>query len=146
MHDLQHYRVITCVQLYFVTVLLAVNCHTFSKPYSFVNKSLYKINNLWWHYSKTFTLYNSQLLNCRLSSLQLNPDESPTPRNSMKTLVPLTTKPALTRFALQMVDVVGINTFQINSASSASEIAVTRKEWKPEETFWNTVLLPGEPV
>ena len=96
--------------------------------------------------NKDPTVHNSQLLNRPLSSLQVNPDVDPTPRNSIETLVPSTTRPAFTRFTLQMEDVVGTYTFQITSSSSISENAVTRKEYKPEGTFWNTVVVPGGPV
>ena len=96
--------------------------------------------------NQDLTVHNSQLLNRLLSSLQVNPDVDPTPRNSIETLVPSTTKPAFTRFTLQMEDVVGTYTFQITSSSSMSEVAVTRKAYKSDGTFWNTVVLPGGPV
>ena len=56
---------------------------------------------------KNLLVHNSQLLNCPLSSLQMNPVVDPTPRNSVETLVPSTTKPAVMRFTLQVEDEVG---------------------------------------
>ena len=91
-------------------------------------------------------VHNSQLLNRPLSSLQLNPAVDPTPPNSIDTLVPSTTKPVFMRFTLQMEDVTGTYTLQITSSSSMSEVAITRKEYRPDGTFWNTVVLPGGPV
>ena len=76
----------------------------------------------------------------------MKPDVDPTSRNSIETLAPSTTKPAFMRFTLQMEDVIGTYIFQITFSSSMSEVAVTRKEYQPDGTFWNTVVLPGEPA
>ena len=71
---------------------------------------------------------NSQLLNCLLSNLQVKVEVDPTPRNSIETAVPSTTRPVFMRFTLQVEDVVGTYTFQITFSFSMSEVAVTRKE------------------
>ena len=97
--------------------------------------------------NKNLIVHNSysQLLNRVWSSLQVNADVDPTPWNSAETLVPSTTKPAFMRFTLQ-IEVVATYTFQITFSFSISEVAITRKEYQPDGTFWNTVVLPGGPA
>ena len=36
--------------------------------------------------------------------------------------------------------------FQITFSFSISEVAITRKGYQPDGTFWNTVVLPGGPA
>jgi len=95
---------------------------------------------------KNLLVHNSQLLNRPLSSLQMNPVVDPTPRNSVETLVPSTTKPAFMRFTLQVEDEVGMYTFQMTFSFSMSEVAVMSKEYQPGGIFRNTVVLPGGPA
>ena len=95
---------------------------------------------------KNLLVHNSQLLNRPLSSLQVNPAVDPTPRNSVETLVPSTTKPAFMRFTVQVEEVVGTYSFQITFSFSMFEAAITRKEYQPDGTFWNTVVCPGGPA
>ena len=62
------------------------------------------------------------------STLHLNPVAAPTAWNSTAAWVPFTTKPALMRFTLQVVEAVGMYTFQDTSAfSPTAVVAVTRK-------------------
>ena len=90
--------------------------------------------------------FNLQLLNCLLSNLQVKLEVDSTPRNSIETVVPSTTRPVFMRFTLQMEDVGGTYTFQSTFASSMSEVAVTRKEYQPDGAFWNMVVPPGGPA
>ena len=95
---------------------------------------------------KNLLVHNLQLLNCPLSSLQVNPAIDPTPRNSIETFAPSTTKPAFMRFTLQVEDVAGMYNFQSTFSFSMSEIAVMRKVYQADGIFWNTVVLPGGPA
>ena len=62
------------------------------------------------------------------SILHLNPVAAPTAWNSTAAWVRFTTKPALIRFTLQVVEAVGMYTFQDTSAfSPTAVVAVTRR-------------------